>query len=85
MKVKVEGRTINVDDKIVDTFAKISRPLTDESVGFMLKMDEIDVSVLSDEELEKATNNSLLNELKELEYLSRPETVQAAIDFANRK
>lgn len=85
MKINVNGKTVNVDDKIADTFAKISRPLTSNSVEFILKTDGVDIDSLSKSALEKTVNDSLLNELKELEHLSRPETIKAAIDFANRK
>ena len=85
MKMNVNGMEVKIKDKIADTFAKISRPLTSDSVEFLLSMDGVDIDSLSKSDLEKAVNDSLLKELKELEYLSKPETVQAAINFANRK
>lgn len=85
MKLNINGKTVSVEDKIADTFAQISRTLNNSAVEFLLKLEGVDTDTLSDKELEKKVNAVLVNELKELEYLSRPEIMKATVDFANRK
>ncbi len=53
MKVKVDGRTVNVSDEVADLYAKYLSPLTDDAVEFLLQLDGIDIASLSDADLEK--------------------------------
>jgi hypothetical protein len=80
--MKVSNREIHVNEKIMETFAKISRPINEVSLELILEMDEVKIASLSDEELDKAVEDALLKELSELEKLSREETISEAIAAA---
>lgn len=80
MKLVVDNREVDIRDSI----ASIFRNLNGHIIEIWLACDGVDISSLSDEGLKQVVIDTLVKEISELEYLSRPEVVQEAIDFARK-
>jgi ubiquinone/menaquinone biosynthesis C-methylase UbiE len=85
MKVIVEGRTVEVDEELAEWYNKTAGTFNSTAAEMLLITDGIDIESLTDAELEKQLEASIENELKEREYLSRPEMIEAALAYARSK
>lgn len=82
MKINVNGREVKIKDDVANLYTKYAGVLNESVVKLFLVSDGIDIDKLSDLELEKQIHASIEKELREREYLSRPEVIKEAIDFA---
>lgn len=82
MKININGREVKIKDDVANLYTKYAGVLNESVVKLFLVSDGIDIDKLSDSELEKQIHESIEKELRELEYLSRPEVIKEAIDFA---
>lgn len=80
MKLVVDNREVQLRDDLASVF----KDLNGHIIEIWLMCDGIDIKALSDKELEQVVIDTLVKEVRELEYLSRPEVVQEAIDFARK-
>jgi hypothetical protein len=85
VKVTVEGRTVEVDEVLVEGYNKTAGTFNSTAAKMLLLTDGIDIKSLTDEELEKQLEASIEDELKVREYLSRPEMIEAALAYARSK
>lgn len=84
MKVTIRGREISVDDHLVETYQIGSGKFNDAVAEFNLEMNGVDIDSLNNEELEKALRNSLIEDIKTMEYLSRPEVREELFKFVRQ-
>jgi hypothetical protein len=85
MKVTVEGRTVEVDDTLAEGYSKVAGTFNSTAAKMLLVTDGIDIKSLTDAELEKQLEASIVDELEVREYLSRPEMIEAALAYARSK
>lgn len=85
MKITVKGREITVDDKLAEIYTTAAGKFDDKMAVFLLETEDVNIDKLSDKELEEQLAKTMLKEAKDREYLSRPEMMQAAAEFADRK
>jgi hypothetical protein len=85
MKVDVEGRTIEVDDELVELYSKAAGKFNSTAAEMLLVTDGINIKSLTDDELKVKLEASIMEELEVREYLSRPEMIEAALAYARSK
>ena len=81
MIVTINNEEIFVDDKLVHAYELAAGKFNDMVAGFLLEMDGIEVDKLTKHELEAELKNSMENEVKQMEYLSRPVVIEELIAF----
>ncbi len=84
MKIRIKGRELTVDDKLVHAYELAAGKFNDTSATFLLEMDGVEIDSLTDEELEAQLKASMENEVKQMEYLSRPEVIAEAVAASKR-
>lgn len=79
MKVEINGTTIVIDDELVSTYQIAAGKFNDKVAKFLLETEGYDVENLKADELKSKLQLTMLEEIKQREYLSRPEVREKLI------
>lgn len=82
MKVHVNGKEIIVEDDLVKTYVKAAGGFNDKTVALLFSTEGVDVSEMSEKDLEKRLREIMLDEIKTVAELSSEEMIEAAKKFA---
>lgn len=84
MRVEINGRNVTVDDKLVHAYELAAGKFNDKVAKFLLKTEGYDVTKLTGRELEEKLKETMEKEVKQMEYLSRPEVIKELVEFTRK-